>query len=239
MFHGARELLAVTIALEDVWNTVRPMSGREGIAYIDGHNFYHGSLKSAPDLKWLDLIGLCEALLGRHAAVQGVKYYTARVVDLGDPSQSQRQDIYIQALKSTGVEVIEGRFARREKLVRLKKSRKLAEAIVYEEKGTDVNLAADLVEDACAGLRAALVISNDSDLQRAVDIAIRRGVTVFVVNPHHRSKRKPDGTRNRRYRPALTGSETLTLRRAHLVNHQLPDVVHTSVGPKSRPPEWA
>lgn len=209
------------------------------IAYIDGHNFYHGAMKDSPPLKWLDFIGLCGELLGRHGEIQTVKYYTAQVVDLGDPSQSQRQNIYIQAIKATGVEVIEGRFARREKLVRLKKGGKLAQAIVYEEKGTDVNLAADLVEDSCSGLQVALVISNDSDLQRAVDIALRRGVKVLVANPHHRSRRKPDGTRNRRYRPALTGSEALRIRRAHLLRHQLPDIVDTPSGPKSRPTEWS
>ncbi len=196
-------------------------------------------MKDSPALKWLDFIGLCDELLGRTADIKTVKYYTARVVDLGDPSQSQRQDIYIQAVTATGVEVIEGRFARREKQVRLKKSGALAQAIVYEEKGTDVNLAADLVEDSCNGLEVALVISNDSDLQRAVDIAVRRGVNVFVANPHHRTKRRPDGTRNRRYRSALNGPSTLTIRKSRLVRFQLPDVVDTPSGPKTRPSEWS
>lgn len=134
--------------------------------------------------------------------------------------------------------MIEGRFARRDKRVRLK-SGGVADAIVYEEKGTDVNVAADLVEDACGGLDTALIISNDSDLQRAVDIAVRHGTTVFIANPHHRAKRTRQGTRNRRYRPALTGSSALTIRRAHLKRHQFPDVVPTPTGTKHRPPEWS
>jgi len=207
-------------------------------AYIDGHNFYHGAMKDSPEYKWLDLVGLCTALLARKGEVELVRYYTARVVDLGDQSQSQRQDVYLRALAATGVDVVEGQFARRDKRVRLKRSEKVVDATVYEEKGTDVNLAADLVYDACQGLTVALVISNDSDLQRAVDLARSAGTTVYVVNPHHRRKRNPDGTRNRRYHAALVGDTGLTLRNSHLLRNQLPDTVDTTAGPRSRPPEW-
>lgn len=210
----------------------------EARAYIDGHNFYHGAMKDSPELKWLDLHGLAVRLLQRKASVTAVNYYTARVVDLGDPSQSQRQDIYMSALAATGVSVIEGRFAKRKKNVRLRANDKIRKAIVWEEKGTDVNLAADLVSDACDGLAVALVLSNDSDLQRAVDIAVERGATVYVANPHHRVKRDERGRRNRRYSPALTGSDTLTLRRSHLADNQLPDEIATSTGTYRRPPAW-
>lgn len=208
-------------------------------AYIDGHNFYHGAMKDSPEYKWLDLVRLCEHLLRRKGNLDLVTYYTARVVDLGDPQQSQRQDVYIDALISTGVRVVEGRFAKREKKVRLKGTGKVREAVVYEEKGTDVNLAAELVRDSCGGLGVALVISNDSDLQRAVDIARENGTTVYVANPHHRNKRQSDGTRNRRYRPALTGDDRLTIRQAHLSSNQLDDVVQTPEGPRRRPPSWS
>lgn len=211
---------------------------RRARAYIDGHNFYHGALKDSPEYKWLDLIGLCTTLLERKGDLECVRYYTARVVDLGDPSQSQRQDVYLQALVATGVDVVEGKFVRRDKRVRLKGSANVVDATVYEEKGTDVNLAADLVYDACRGLGVALVVSNDSDLQRAVDLARSAGTTVYVVNPHHRRRRKPDGTRNRRYHAALIGDSGLKLHGSHLARNQLPDIVDTSDGPKTRPVEW-
>jgi uncharacterized LabA/DUF88 family protein len=207
-------------------------------AYVDGHNFYHGAMKDSPEYKWLDLAGLCAALLDHKGNLELVRYFTARVVDLGDPSQSQRQDVYLQALAATGVDIVEGQFARRDKRVRLKGSETLVDATVYEEKGTDVNLAADLVYDACQGLDVALVISNDSDLQRAVDLARRAGTVVYVVNPHHRRKRKPDGTRNRRYHAALIGDIGLNLRNNHLLRNQLPSSVPTPDGPKTRPTEW-
>ena len=61
-----------------------------------------------------------------------------------------------------------------------------------EEKGSDVNLAADLVHDACTRTPdLAVVISNDSDLQRAVHLAMRCGVTVYTVNPHRSGSQRP------------------------------------------------
>jgi hypothetical protein len=62
---------------------------------------------------------------------------------------------------------------------------------------------------------------------------------VYVANPHHRSKRREDGTRNRRYRPALRGGDRLTIRQAHLSQNQLADVVDTSEGPRRRPSVWS
>lgn len=123
--------------------------------------------------------------------------------------------------------------------MRLRDNGAIRKAIVWEEKGTDVNLAADLVRDACDGLPVALVLSNDSDLQRAVDIAINRGTIVYIPNPHHRVKRDDHGRRNRRYAPALTGTETLTIRRSHLVDNQLPDEINSAVGTFRRPPAWS
>ena len=206
-------------------------SGRT-IVYIDGHNFYHGCVKKHPGLKWLDLVAMASRLAGRNGAIDLVRYYTARVIDYpDDPKQSQRQDVYLKALEATGVEVIEGHFVERSKRVKLKKTGRYETAIVAEEKGSDVNLAADLVHDACTRTPdLAVVISNDSDLQRAVHLAMRCGVTVYTVNPH----------RSGNQRPKLFGSGSLNIRRWHLAQSQLPPVVVDSNGkPWSRPPEWS
>ncbi len=192
-------------------------------AYIDGHNLYHGCVRDHADLKWLDLFGFCRSLLGRHATLERVKYYTARVVDFPtDPHQSQRQDVYLQALATDArIEVVEGRFARRKKPVRL----------VWEEKGTDVNLAVDLTHDAAVGtIDVALLVSNDSDLQRAVDRARSHGVEVVAANPHRRTNA----------RPSLMAEQNVSIRRWHLRDHQLPDEVSVPSGAViRRPPEWS
>lgn len=200
-------------------------------AYIDGHNFYHGCVKLNPEYKWLDLIAFASRLLP-DCNVELVSYYTARVVDFpDDPSQSQRQDIYLQALRAIGVNVVEGKFKRRKKRVRLSGTEDFAKAELWEEKGTDVNLAVDLVADALRrDMDCALIVSNDFDLQRAVDIAVSEGVSVVVANPHrHHSKKDP----------SLTGSDTRNIRTAHLRDSQLRDVVLSARGEQlHRPPSW-
>ncbi len=62
----------------------------------------------------------------------------------------------------------------------------IAEFHTVEEKGSDVNLASHLLNDAWKGLfDAAVVISNDTDLVTPVQIvAAEQGKTVFIVSPH-------------------------------------------------------
>ena len=51
-----------------------------------------------------------------------------------------------------------------------------------EEKGSDVNLAVELVNDAWSNLYdTAVVVSNDSDLERAIRIVKKKGRTVGVL----------------------------------------------------------
>jgi hypothetical protein len=204
---------------------------RTAIAYVDGHNFYHGAVKARPGLKWLDFVGMCQALLPDHRLTM-VRYYTARVVDRpNDPHQSQRQDVYLRALAAHGgIEIVEGQFVTRRKRV-LTTSKAWVSADVTEEKGSDVNLGADLVWDACYGeMSCALVLSNDFDLQRPVDRAIEADVDVYVVNPHRPAQQ----------RAAVKGTGTVNLRLHHLRNHQLPDPVFDAAGRAiHRPPGWS
>jgi hypothetical protein len=64
-------------------------------------------------------------------------------------------------------------------------------AMVCEEKGSDVNLAAFLVRDAAMNkFQTALVLSNDSDLSMAIKITCSYfGKDVIVVSPHFRRHR--------------------------------------------------
>jgi len=63
------------------------------------------------------------------------------------------------------------------------------EVIKSEEKGSDVNLAVHLVNDAWSDLfDVALVVSNDSDLAEAIRLARQRGKPVGVVNPSATNK---------------------------------------------------
>ncbi len=201
------------------------------IAYIDGFNFYHGAVRTEPTLKWADYRALCQALLVDHRLLV-VRHYTARVTDRPtDPHQSQRQDVYLRALAAHGgVEIVYGQFRTRSKRVRTTKG-EWVWAEVTEEKGSDVNLASDLVWDASHdAMDCALVVSNYFDLQRPIDRAIEAGVEVIVVNPHRKGGQ----------RPAVNGSATRNLRRHHLRDSQLPNPVTGPDGrPIHRPIEWS
>lgn len=192
--------------------------------YIDGFNLYYGAVKGTP-YKWLDFTALARALLRGHE-IGVVKYFTARVQDrAGDLTQSQRQDLYLRALKTTGVEIYFGTFQTRTKRVLLvkKKGRKdrFADAVVTEEKGTDVSLGAHLLWDAFhKTMDTALVISNDADLQMPVDMAMQLGIDVIMVNPHRHSGQKSH----------LNGSDRRNLRRTHLSQSQLPQTVYDKRG---------
>lgn len=210
---------------------------KRAIAYIDGFNFYYGAVKDEPGLKWLDFEAMCEAML-RGCDLRAVRYYTARVTDRpDDPRQSQRQDVYLRALATRPkVEIVYGQFKERERWVALaKRGRRgrvrFVEVRVTEEKGSDVNLAADLLWDALTGVMdVALVVSNDLDLQRPVQRVMAHGVEVVTVNPH----------RHQGQRPSLVSSDTRRLRLWHLREHQLPEVVVGADGKAiSRPKEWA
>jgi NYN domain len=208
---------------------------RRAIAYIDGFNLYYGAVKGDPPLKWLDVQAMCEAVLRNHD-VAAVRYYTARVTDRSDdPGQSQRQDVYLRALATRPkVEIVCGQFKERPRRVPLARPRRgrvrLADVIVTEEKGSDVNLATDLLWDALAGaMDVALVVSNDLDLQRPIARVMSHGVTVLTVNPHRHQGQKP----------SLVGTESRNLRLWHL-RLQMPDVITAADGSTiRRPKEWS
>jgi uncharacterized LabA/DUF88 family protein len=100
-----------------------------------------------------------------------------------------------------------------------------------EEKGSDVNLATHLLLDVFRHeVEAAMVISNDSDLQLPVE-QTRRHVPVAVINPSHSYlatglRGEPDFGVGRHW--------WLRLSAADLKNHQLPD----PAGPFGKPAGW-
>lgn len=67
--------------------------------YIDGFNLYYRALKGTP-YKWLDVKQLAINLLQPQNVITEIKYFTASVSGIFDPSQPIRQKTYIRALKS-------------------------------------------------------------------------------------------------------------------------------------------
>lgn len=146
------------------------------IAYVDGFNLYYGSLKNTPH-KWLDICEYFRKTLPAECVLEKVKYFTARVSPLpNDQDAPKRQDIYLRALRAhcgQTFEAIEGRFSVKNTRAPLAAPpHRTVEIIRTEEKGSDVNLAVELVNDAWSdSFDCAAVVSNDADLERALKIA--------------------------------------------------------------------
>ncbi|MFN8591228.1 MAG: NYN domain-containing protein [Thermomicrobiales bacterium] len=168
--------------------------------YYDGFNFYYRLFKNRrrthklpANLKWLDLLKLSQSLAPGQT-VDWVGYFTAFVRQNPlDPDQHVRQRAYIEALRTIPcLEIVEGKFQPTTKrgipvgcAICGASAVSPIEFNTFEEKGSDVNLAARLVRDAALGkFSAALVISNDSDLAEAIRIATDDfGRVVHVLSP--------------------------------------------------------
>ena len=143
--------------------------------YIDGFNLYYGALKGTP-YKWLDLKQLCRGILDPRHTIESIVYCTARArPSPADPDIATRQKIYLKALAAHIPEFkpIFGHFLETRLLCKPVDPRhgRLVEVLRMEEKGSDVNLAVHLVNDARKNeFDCAVVVSNDSDLAEAMRI---------------------------------------------------------------------
>jgi len=217
--------------------------------YVDGFNLYNGMFKrgrSPARFKWVDPALLAMTVWPRFPAIHRVRYFTALVKPTpADPGNLARQQIYLRALVSRGVHVHYGQFKLRSKnwflktaLVQRPQSTGAAVADMtvriakYDEKGSDVNLASYLVRDSAIGdCTDAIVISNDSDLVEAINIARTDfGVNVYVINPQQRvvAELRQVATDVRDLMPSALGKS------------QLPITVTEANGTTlTKPPTWA
>ncbi len=107
----------------------------------------------------------------------------------------------------------------------------LATALVREEKGSDVNVAAHLLLDVLSGtVDAAVLISNDSDLGLPLKIA-RKHVPVGVVNP---SPGRMAGALQGTAEKGAGRHWWRQLKPSDFTQHQLPN----PAAGFTRPPEW-
>lgn len=158
--------------------------------YVDGFNLYYGALRRTP-FRWLDLSEACRLLFPRDHINQ-IKYFTARVsARPTDPDQPIRQATYWRALQTIpNLTIIEGSFLVKPVMMPLANTtpQQYARVIKTEEKGSDVNLAVHLLNDAHKNdFELAVLVTNDSDLLEPVKIV--RGelnLPVGLLNPHQR-----------------------------------------------------
>jgi hypothetical protein len=201
--------------------------------YVDGFNLYYGAVRGTP-YKWLNIRRLCELAFPRNEIAE-IHYCTAIVKDAPwDPHQSTRQQMFIRALETTGVEVHYGSFL--SKVVRMPlaeppaKGSRMVEVIKTEEKGSDVALGALLVAHGYQGrYEAAIVLSNDSDLVLPIKIVREElGLPVGIYNPHSRYSVEL-------YREATFRKQ---IRTGVLEAAQFPDTLKDENGTITKPATW-
>lgn len=156
--------------------------------YVDGFNLFYRALKGTP-YKWLDLKKLLSLLLDPQHDIQSIKYYTAIVSGKADPQNPIRQKTYIRALEKyiPEISVHYGHFLSHPIMAPLagKNPTQFARVIKTEEKGSDVNIAVHLLNDAWQDkYDCAVLVSNDSDLAEALKIVkTELSKTIGILNP--------------------------------------------------------
>lgn len=208
----------------------------DAIAYVDGFNLYYGALKGSA-MKWLDLQALVCAIAPKPLIVKKVRYFTAKVKPgPRSPNAHTDQFAYLQALEGHCplLETHYGDFQRHK--VRIENANPppaTVEVFKTEEKGSDVNLAVHLLNDAWSRQsQAAILISNDSDLAESVRLAQAQGVPVYWFPP----------TLNKHRYPSTELKKVVRYQRSIYPNVmarcQLPDPVTSSSGSLSKPVGW-
>jgi uncharacterized LabA/DUF88 family protein len=208
--------------------------------YVDGFALYKALLqRTYPEYRWLNLETFSQRLFP-HRYVVGVKFFTAPLKPLtNNPGIGQRQQTYWRALRTTSVEIVEGKFIfNRQYLPKHPEELDAAGKVVTvqvkrpEEKGTDVALATHLLVDAFD--RAAdsyAIVTNDSDLVPPVTALTARGEAVSLVSVA--------GTRyNKAFADAGLDS-VRQIRRGTLSASQFPDRLQDRDGRwVHKPPTW-
>lgn len=204
-------------------------------------NLYY-RVKGTP-YRWLDVAKLCQNILPQNS-IHRIRYFTALVIPPpSDPQQAQRQQVYLRALQTLpNLSIHYGHFLRhrvRMALVNpLPSGPKTVEVWKTEEKGSDVNLASYLLLDAFDNdCEAAIVISNDSDLELPIRLVRKRfAMKVVVLHP----VRAPEHGKRVTKSIALVkaASKSIIIEDQHLQNAQFPPMLQDANGTITKPAEW-
>ena len=203
--------------------------------YIDGFNLYNGILKNKPEYKWLNVLALSQCILSQNNEINAVHFFTAKVNGKRDPDQPNRQRIYFRALNTLPkVRIHLGHFlSKQQKMLAAEgwpKGNKFHLVMRTEEKGSDVNLATQLLVDAFDDVfDVAVIFSNDGDLKSAISVVRNRfKKTIGIVYP-----RRPI---SRALKPLA--HFTITPSSAALKFSQFPDEMKDAKGAFRKPKSW-
>jgi uncharacterized LabA/DUF88 family protein len=195
--------------------------------YIDGFNLYFGMMEASwKSYRWLDLISLADNLIKPPQTIVAVKYFTSRVNN--DPSKQKRQNTYIEALKTKGVNIFYGHYQSEN----LECKRCGKKWIKGNEKMTDVNIATNLIMDAVMDVYdTAILISGDSDLVPPIN----------AIHKYFHSKRIVVAFPPKRMNltVAAASKRHFVIGRKKIMSNQLPETVTKKDGFElHKPKEW-
>jgi uncharacterized LabA/DUF88 family protein len=203
---------------------------RKTYVYIDGFNFYYGCIRSSP-YRWLDLFKFAQAMLPKNEVVR-VKYFTAIVKPSPkDRTKTVRQQTFLRALGTIPeIEIFLGSFQAHPVTRPRADGSGSVEVIDMKEKGSDVNLATELLVDGFTNAYdVAVVVSNDSDLVAPIRaVRAKLGKAVGIINPHQRQS-----VELRRSASFIKEVRTWTL-----ADSLLPSVLHDANGEIHKPDGW-
>ena len=209
---------------------------KKTIVYIDGFNFYYGALRNGKKRigkKWLNIESwLLKIFKPAHYNINKIKFFTAKVSGTkSDPQKPVRQQVYFRALKTIPkIEIIFGNFIKRNIFINITDEVSIR-AKAYEEKGTDVNIAAHIVNDGHKGLYdTAIVVCNDSDIADALRIVTKElNLEVILVNP---------SKGNATVKLSTFASFVKQVREGQLIASQFPQKMNDQRGEFSKPLSW-
>jgi len=199
--------------------------------YIDGFNLYYGALNKnkKPGLKWLDIQSWLNKVL-LYNDIRKIKFFTSRISGKYDSTKPDRQDVYFRALRTLPfVEIIEGFFLTKKQRICVTKDIDLF-ANIPEEKGTDVNLAIHVLNDARKNkFQTAIIVSNDSDFAEVVKVVTKElKMKVGILNPFP--------TFNKQLTKYATFK--LPIRETAILKSQFPNTLSDSTGMFTKPVGW-
>ena len=200
--------------------------------YIDGLNLYYSCLKHT-SYRWLDVNKMCHFLFPNDEIIK-IKYFTAPIKireNDKDHDRPNRQQVYLRALKTLpNLEIIEGIFLSHNVSMKLANGNGYALVIKSEEKGTDVNIASHLINDAHNSVfEMAVVISNDSDLVTPIRMVTEQlELPVTVISPYDKN--------NIQLQTVATGIKRI--RDGLLKVSQFPDKMTDNIGDFYEPEKW-
>ena len=195
---------------------MKTMDKQKVIVYVDGFNLYYGLKKNMKWRRyyWLDVVKFFEMFMKPNQELVCVKYFSAKPDNL---DKALRQNAFFQANKENSkFQLFLGKYLR--KNIKCYNCGHIIQT--YEEKESDVRIATQIVNDAnnhhCD---VAIVVSADSDMIPAIELAMAAGTKVFVYfPPFHRSNSLS----------GISTSRVINLERYESRFRQciLPDVVH-------------